>query len=289
MKLQAKSQAQVEWQACAEVVALRRASHPFIVRLEQAFQTPEFYVLVMELCPNGNMNHRLCRTQTPSGRHEGLPWDVCARYGGQVLLALLHLHDALGIVYRDVKPENILLSADDEAKLSDFGTAKYVGKAAQARMSFTGTLGFLAPELVMGGSFVNMSAGIHDGGVSFSSAGGGVYDDEDYIDPFKTDAYSFGVTLEVMLLGEDCAELHEEDGELWMLPRALSGDESTELLTCMCKTKRLSPEARDLLMALLPTRPSRRMRLADTAVRRHPFFLRALCCDDLAARLLPAS
>lgn len=40
----------MDWQACSEVVALRRCGHPFIVRLEQAFQTPHYYALLLELC-----------------------------------------------------------------------------------------------------------------------------------------------------------------------------------------------------------------------------------------------
>ena len=38
-------------------------------------------------------------------------------------------------------------------------------------------------------------------------------------DPFKTDAYSFGVTLLLMLLGEECAEVQQEDDGMWMIPR----------------------------------------------------------------------
>ena len=70
MKLQSKRN--LDWQAYSEVVALRRAGHPFIVRLEQAFQTPHYYALLLEFCPNGDMNQLLCNTHE-NGRRLGLP------------------------------------------------------------------------------------------------------------------------------------------------------------------------------------------------------------------------
>ncbi|CAL1137869.1 unnamed protein product [Cladocopium goreaui] len=127
MKLQSKRNMHLDWQAYSEVVALRRCRHPFIVRLEQAFQTPHYYALLLELCPNGDVNQLLCRAD-PAGRYPGLPLERAAKFAGQVLLALVHLHEEYGIIYRDVKPKNVLLSAYDEAKLADFGLALYVGR-----------------------------------------------------------------------------------------------------------------------------------------------------------------
>ena len=70
MKLQSKRN--LDWQAYSEVVALRRTGHPFIVRLEQAFQTPHYYALLLELCPKGDLNQLLCNTEE-GGRRMGLP------------------------------------------------------------------------------------------------------------------------------------------------------------------------------------------------------------------------
>ncbi|CAJ1335896.1 unnamed protein product [Effrenium voratum] len=252
-----------------------RCGHPFIVRLEQAFQTPHYYALLLELCPNGDLNQLLCSTQDETGRCAGLPVARAAKYAGQVLLALVHIHEALGIIYRDVKPENMLLSASDEAKLADFGLALYVGsKAFSAHcIPIAGTPRFLAPELVMGEEEDEGDPpGVPD--VRF--------------DPFKTDAYSFGVTLQVMLLGEDCADLEEGDGCLWILPRRLPDQEQAQLLHNACEGSRLMPEAVDLLLKLLPSKPRFRSRLADKRIKKHPFFLTALGCQDLEERLLKA-
>merc|ERR1719350_87368 len=116
---------------------------------------------------------------------------------GQAGLALAHLHRNEKIVFRDVKPENILISDQDQAKLTDFGLAKVVTSAE--RMQMCGTMGFLPPELLsVEGSFTNSNEGVRSPGGrrnpgSRSSTGW---------DPFKADAYSFGVTLQVALLGE---------------------------------------------------------------------------------------
>lgn len=274
MKLQAKSQANVEWQACSEVIALRRAAHPFIVKLEAALQTPHFYALLMELCTGGDMNKVICAAVDADGRRLGLPAERAARYTGQVLLALVHLHETLGIVYRDVKLENVLLSAKDEAKLADFGLAVYVGVSNRASMNLAGTPGFLAPELVFGESFSSDGAA--------ASVGGG-------IDPFKTDAYSFGVLLAVMLLGQDIADVYENTrGDPWLVPQLGNESEATAQLDNVEAIGRLPLGGRSLLSLLLPHSPARRCRLADAAVVEHEFFLTALGCTELGPHLLPA-
>jgi len=278
MKLQSKRN--LDWQAYSEVVALRRAGHPFIVRLEQAFQTPHYYALLLELCPKGDLNLLLCNThESGSERRMGLLVSRAARYAGQVLLALVHLHEVLGIIYRDVKPENILLSTQDEAKLADFGLALYVGGnffSANYSMPIAGTPRFLAPELVLGEESDSEMSTMEQGAMR-----------DVRFDPFKTDAYSFGVTLYVMLLGEDCADLEQGDGDsLWILPRRLPDAEQTEFLESCCRSGRLLPEAKDLLERLLPSRPQMRRRLADAEIQNHSFFLVALGCKDLEAHLL---
>jgi len=98
---------------------------------------------------------------------------------------------------------------------------------------------------------------------------------------FKMDAYSFGVTLQVTLLGEDGARLRtvKRKGKM-MLPLTLTSLENTDLLTQLQLSDRLSQQAHNLLVDhLLPCEPSHRSCLAD--LTRHPFFLDELSCDDL--------
>mmetsp|Transcript_57345 Transcript_57345/g.153607 ORF Transcript_57345/g.153607 Transcript_57345/m.153607 type:complete len:1184 (-) Transcript_57345:33-3584(-) len=289
LKLQLK---QHQCQATSEVLALRRADHPFIVRLERAFSFSRFFALLLELCPT-DLNRVLCE-QDESGRSLGLRPSLAAKFMGQAALALAHLHRNEKIVFRDVKPENILISANNEAKLTDFGLAKVVTSAE--RMTMCGTMGFLPPELIgdLQGSSMGsaLASGSQQSALSARSSMGGRNSagGQPRFNPFKTDAFSFGVTLQVTLLGEDGARrrIVHRKGPM-MLPLHLSEAENAELLGRLRETGRLSPEAHSLLVdKLLPHNPARRSCLTDSEVLNHPFFLKELGCNDLASLLLPS-
>merc|ERR1712129_18501 len=153
-------------------------------------------------------------------------------------------------------------------------------------MQMCGTMGFLPPELLcVESSFNNSNEG-------FCSPGGRRHPGSRISpgwDPFKADAYSFGVTLQVALLGEDGARKKtiRRKGPM-MLPLSLSEAENAEILAQLRENGRLSPEAYALLVdRLLPHHPARRSRLTDAEVLNHPFFLQELGCEDLEKHLLP--
>ena len=77
----------------------------------------------------------------------GMPEDAARYYVATIALALEYLHDR-DVVYRDMKPENVLLARDGSAKLGDFGFAKRLKKGAHT-YTFCGTPGYVAPEVVL--------------------------------------------------------------------------------------------------------------------------------------------
>lgn len=93
---------------------LQCLDHPFLPTLYTHFETPKFSCLVMEYCPGGDL-HALRQRQP--GKYFS---EQAARfYVAEVLLALEYLH-MLGIIYRDLKPENVLVREDGHIMLSDF-------------------------------------------------------------------------------------------------------------------------------------------------------------------------
>ncbi|XP_028769863.1 serine/threonine-protein kinase D6PKL2-like [Neltuma alba] len=93
---------------------LQSLDHPFLPTLYTHFETEKFSCLVMEFCPGGDL-HTLRQRQP--GKH--FPEQAVKFYVAEVLLALEYLH-MLGIVYRDLKPENVLVRDDGHIMLSDF-------------------------------------------------------------------------------------------------------------------------------------------------------------------------
>ncbi|ESW12933.1 hypothetical protein PHAVU_008G154000 [Phaseolus vulgaris] len=93
---------------------LQSLDHPFLPTLYTHFETETFSCLVMEFCPGGDL-HALRQRQP--GKYFS---EIAARfYVAEVLLALEYLH-MLGVIYRDLKPENVLVREDGHIMLSDF-------------------------------------------------------------------------------------------------------------------------------------------------------------------------
>ncbi|XP_051120316.1 serine/threonine-protein kinase KIPK2-like isoform X2 [Andrographis paniculata] len=88
--------------------------HPFLPTLYAHFSTGKFSCLVMEHCPGGDLH--LLRQKQPT---KCFPDKAARFYVAEVLLALEYLH-MLGVVYRDLKPENVLVREDGHIMLSDF-------------------------------------------------------------------------------------------------------------------------------------------------------------------------
>ncbi|XP_037045867.1 ribosomal protein S6 kinase alpha-5-like [Bradysia coprophila] len=111
---------------------------PYIQTLYYAFQTSDKLFLVTEYLPGGEMF-----TQVQKGK---LPESYVRFYIAELIVALEHIH-MQGIVYRDIKLENVLLDAEGHVKLVDFGLCKKLGARGRSK-SFCGTEEYMAPEVI---------------------------------------------------------------------------------------------------------------------------------------------
>ncbi|KAH8891058.1 kinase-like protein [Thozetella sp. PMI_491] len=116
--------------------------HPFVVKLFYAFQDQEKLYLILEYGQGGELFTHLSTEKM-------FPEPTAAFYMAEMVLALSHLHDTLGVVYRDMKPENCLLDADGHLLLTDFGLSK-VAVDPDACNSILGTVEYMAPEVILG-------------------------------------------------------------------------------------------------------------------------------------------
>jgi hypothetical protein len=121
-----------------------RINHPGVVTIYDFGQDGDMLYLVMELVSGESLSQRIKRGAYPT-RAEGL------KLVAAVAEALSAAH-ALGVVHRDVKPANILLTPDGRVKVSDFGVAKAIGDSTElTRTGMTvGSPAYMAPEQVRG-------------------------------------------------------------------------------------------------------------------------------------------
>lgn len=122
----------------AERYIMSRVRHPFIVDLYSTFQDSLNIYMLLSYVPGGELFTHLRRAQrfTP---------DVTRFYLATIVLALRYLH-SFNIIYRDLKPENLLLDSRGYLRLTDFGFAKIV---EDRTWTLCGTPEYLAPEIIL--------------------------------------------------------------------------------------------------------------------------------------------
>ncbi|XP_008446315.1 serine/threonine-protein kinase PBL34-like [Cucumis melo] len=169
-----------EWMA--EVNFLSDLKHPNLVRLIGYCNEDDQRLLVYEFMPRGSLENHLFRRSLP------LPWSIRMKIalGAAKGLAFLHEEAKRPVIYRDFKTSNILLDAEYNAKLSDFGLAKDGPDGDKTHVStrVMGTYGYAAPEYVMTGHLTS-----------------------------RSDVYSFGVVLLEMLTGRRSMDKNRPNGE----------------------------------------------------------------------------
>ncbi|XP_066959087.1 cAMP-dependent protein kinase catalytic subunit PRKX-like [Macrobrachium rosenbergii] len=120
-----------------EKEVLRAVSHPFIIRMYWHHRDDRFLYMLFEYVCGGELFSYL--------RNAGkFPTTTALFYAGEIVSALEYLH-SLSVVYRDLKPENLLLDKDGHLKITDFGFAK---KLTDRTWTLCGTPEYLAPEII---------------------------------------------------------------------------------------------------------------------------------------------
>ncbi|KAJ5135290.1 Serine/threonine protein kinase [Penicillium bovifimosum] len=117
--------------------------HPFVVKLFYAFQDHAKLYLILEYAQGGELFHHLAMERM-------FEEDAAAFYMAEMVLALEHLHQTVGVLYRDLKPENCLLDAEGHLLLTDFGLSKIAVSDDDRCNSLLGTIEYMAPEVIQG-------------------------------------------------------------------------------------------------------------------------------------------
>ncbi len=152
-----------------ETEILKRLSHPLLPRIWDVFENGGVVYMVMDYIDGINLNTWL-RQKGPQAQEDVIRWSE------QICDVLSYLHSCSPpIIYRDMKPSNIILKPDGNIALIDFGTAREYKYSSLEDTNTLGTYGYAAPEQFGG-------RGQTDG---------------------RTDIYSLGVTLFYLLTGED--------------------------------------------------------------------------------------
>ena len=197
---------------------------PFIVSMKFAFQTPEKLYLILDFCQGGELFFHL----KAKGRFSE---QEVRFYASQMVCALEEIHRR-DVVYRDLKPENVLLDSDGYICLTDFGLSKEnIGSDTEGTSTFCGTPEYLAPEQLH-------ASAVHGKGVDWWSLGTLLYEMRHGLPPF----YS-----------TNTSQMYEKIAkEELKLPR------------------HFSPELGNLLEGLLQRDPAARFNAEQ--IKAHPFF-----------------
>ena len=127
---------------------MSKMNFPFITTLRYAFESQFYLVFVIDFCAGGELFFHLRNLKRLSEEHAKF-------YFAQLCLSLEYIHKN-GIIYRDIKPENVLLTLDGYLQLTDFGLSKPTQDSREPSYSFCGSPEYMAPEMLLRAGHNNM-------------------------------------------------------------------------------------------------------------------------------------
>ena len=132
-------------QVFAERNTLMIMNNPFIVKLFYAFQTAHYFYFVLEFVEGGDLSQYFER-ENKNEKSSKITEKEAKQIIAEIAIALESLHTK-GIVFRDLKPQNVLVKKNGHIKIADFGLARDILHDKTSR-TICGTLSYIAPEMI---------------------------------------------------------------------------------------------------------------------------------------------